>query len=62
MTFSYGPLHMVVPVLADQQELSYDSSAWIQDVVWKTCLEQWIIGTDGERERERESINVTFAS
>ena len=24
------------------------------DVVWKTCREQWMIGTDGERERERE--------
>ena len=32
----YGPLHMDVPVLADQQELIYISSVWTQDIVWKT--------------------------
>ena len=31
MTFSYGPLHMDVPVLADRQELTYNSSALTQD-------------------------------
>ena len=45
---------MDVPVLVDQQELIYISCAWTQDVVWKTCQEQWIIETYGERERERE--------
>ena len=24
-----------------------------QDVVWKTCLERWLIGTNGERESEK---------
>ena len=48
--FSYGPLHMDEPVLADQQELSYNSSLWIQDVVSKTSLEQWMIGIDWEKE------------
>ena len=42
------PLHMDMPVLADQQELTSNSSAQIEEVVWKTCQEQWIIETDGE--------------
>ena len=37
-------------MLADQQELTYNSSVRTQDVVWKNCQEQWMIGTDGERE------------
>ena len=28
VTFFDGPLHMDVPVLADQQELIYSSSVW----------------------------------
>ena len=52
MTFIYGLLHMEIPVLADQQELIYISSVQIQNVVWKTCQEWWMIGTDGERESE----------
>ena len=47
---SYEPIHMVVPVLADQQELIYNSSAKTQDVVLKTCWEWWMTETDGERE------------
>ena len=31
--FSYGLLHMDMQVLADQQELIYNSSVWTQDVV-----------------------------
>ena len=38
-TFIYGPLHMDMSVLADQQELIYISSMQTQDVVWKTCQE-----------------------
>ena len=38
---------------AGEPYLIYSSSVWIQDVVWKTCRERWMIGTDGERERER---------
>ena len=41
---------MDVLVLAHQQELIYISSVWTQDVVRKTSQEQWMIGTDGEKE------------
>ena len=37
----YAPLHMDISVLADQQELIYISSMWIQEVVWKTSWEHW---------------------
>ena len=33
MTFSYGTRHTNVQVLVDQQELIYNGSVWIQDVV-----------------------------
>ena len=42
--------HMVVPVLADQHELIYNSSVRTQDVIWKTCRERWMIGADGVRD------------
>ena len=54
VNFFYGTLHTNVPVLVDQQELIYIRSVQTQNVVWKTCQEQWKIETDGERERERE--------
>ena len=31
--FSYGPLHVGMSVLADQEEKTYNNSVWIQDVV-----------------------------
>ena len=46
--------------LANQQERIYISSERTEDVVWKTCREQVMIGSDitskrvSERERERE--------
>ena len=43
--FFCGPLHIDVPVLANQQELIYISFV---RKVWKTCLEQWMIGMDRE--------------
>ena len=43
ITFSYRLLHMNVPMLVDQQELTYNSSMWTQDVVLKTYLERWMI-------------------
>ena len=49
---------MDVLMLANQQELIYISSVQTQDVVWKTCLEQWMIRTDGERVREMCAISV----
>ena len=50
VTISDGPFHMNVPVLANQQELTYNSSAQTQDTVWKTRRKLWMIGTNGERE------------
>ena len=39
VTFFYGPLHMDVPVLADQQELFHICSLQTQDIVGKVCRE-----------------------
>ena len=50
MKFSNGPLHLDVSVLADQQELTSNSSVRTQDIVCKTCQVRWMIGTNGERE------------
>ena len=41
----YEPLRMDMPVLADQQELTYNRSVQTQDVVWKTCRKRWMTGT-----------------
>ena len=54
-TFFNGHLYMDALMLVNQQELIYISSVWTQDVVWKTCQEEWMIETDGERVIERES-------
>ena len=48
VTFLYGPLHMDMPLLANQQELIYIISVQTQDVAWMICQEGWM-------ERERES-------
>ena len=45
---------MDVPMLADQQNLIYIILERTQHVSWKICGERWIIGMDGEREREKE--------
>ena len=45
---------MDVPALANQQELIYISSVQTQDIIWKTCRERWMRGTDWERERESQ--------
>ena len=42
---------MDVPVLSNQQELIYINSVWKQDVIWKTCWEQW----NGWGERKKKS-------
>ena len=47
-------------VLADQQELIYNSSEWILDVDWKICCERGMI--DGQREWERESGKSMLAA
>ena len=51
-TFSNRPLHLELPVLANQRQLTNNIYVRTQDAVWKTCQEQWMIGTDGKRERE----------
>ena len=44
-------------VLADQQELTYNSSPmWTHNVVWRIYWEQWIIRTNGERERDQSNM------
>ena len=56
MTFFYGSLHIDVPVLADQQELTYIISAQTKDLIWK-----WRMGErQRERERERERVKEMF--
>ena len=52
--FPSGALHMDESVLADQEELTYNSSVQTQDVDKKTCWERWMMGTNGERERVKE--------
>ena len=44
--FFYGTLLMDMPVLVDQQELIYINRVRIQDLVWKTGRERWMIGTN----------------
>ena len=52
MTFFYGPLHIDVPVLSNQQEVTHNSCVRAQGVVWKTCRERWRIRMGGETERD----------
>ena len=33
-------------VLTDQLEIIYIMSVWTQVLIWKTCRERWMIGTD----------------
>ena len=60
--FFYRPQHMNVPILADQQEFICISFVWTQDVIRRTCQEQWMVGTDGERKRAKEifAVGVTW--
>ena len=47
-------------VLTDQEELIYISSVRTQDAVWKTCRDQWMIGTDEKRESEKSTQSARF--
>ena len=51
--FSYGLLHIDVPVLANQQRLKYTSYVQTLDAVKRTCKEQWKIGREWERESDK---------
>ena len=44
-----------MPNLADKQEYIYISSELTQDVIWKSCRERWMTGTDGHRESQGNS-------
>ena len=50
VTFFCGPLHMDMLVVTDQQKRIYISFVWSQDIVWKTCQQRWMIGTEGVKE------------
>ena len=54
--FFCGPLYMDAPVLANQQELI--CLVGTLDAVWRTWLEPWVIGKDGERETEKSMLIV----
>ena len=51
-------LYMDMPGLANQQEPTYNSFVLTQDVVWKTSLEWWLIGMNGERESGKSVLVV----
>ena len=50
VTFSNGTPYMDVP------ELTCKTSMLTFDVVWKSFLERWMTGTDGERESDKSVI------
>ena len=49
MMYSYGPPHMAVQKQDDQHEHTFSSYVRIRDVVLKTYLGRWTIGSSGER-------------
>ena len=48
--FSYGLLHINVPVFVNQQRHIYISSVQVEDAALKICYEWWMIEMDGEKE------------
>ena len=52
LTFLFGPFHMNVLMLTDQQEVIYICPVQTQDVIWKIYWERWRIGRDRDRERQ----------
>ena len=52
---SFAAVQMSVLVLANQQELAYNSSGRTQVVVWESYRKRWITETDGERKCQRNS-------
>ena len=55
VTFSFGLLHIDTLVLVDQQNLTFISSVWTLDPVYRTFQKWWSIGMDGKKE-SRESM------
>ena len=60
MTFSFGLFHLDVLVLVDKQELSNNSFLRKEDVVWKTSLERWMVGTNEERVKDINASGTTW--
>ena len=58
--FFSRPLLLDVPVLADQWELMYISSARTPGVFWKTSQDRWTIWTDRKRVRKNRTCSVTW--
>ena len=44
------PFHTDLPVLADQPELTYNSSVRTEGVFYETCWKRWMIRTNDEKE------------
>ena len=57
--FSGGLPLLDTPVLAEQQVLTFVSSTRTPDAVSMTKQERWRIGTDDNRERQRETETAT---
>ena len=49
---------MDMQMLADPQKLTYISYEQTLDLIWMTYQEQWMIGTDGERESEKSMLSA----
>ena len=59
-TLSNGPLHTDEQELDDLLDLICNSSVWTQDVVWKICLKQWIIGIYVEKESGKSVLALIY--
>ena len=59
VTSSYRALHMDKQVLDDQQELIFNSSVYIQDVVSNTSQKRWVIETNGKRELGKSELTAS---
>ena len=58
--FSYGLLHMVTPVLADQQEITYISSVWPWMLFGGSDGRDWWSAFVLERIREIHAVSITW--
>ena len=52
--FSHEPLQMGVPVLLDEQKITYISFVQTLGALREHCQERWMKRRNGEKERERE--------
>ena len=54
--YSCGPLHTDEQGWSNQLEPIYNGSVLIEDIAWKTCQEQWMIGMSGRKESEKSVL------